>query len=54
MKDFMHYFSEECKRISAENKMIWNLEAIPGEGMAPKLAKANKIIFADEDGNYNY
>ena len=54
MKDFMEYFSEECKRISAENNMIWNLEAIPGEGMAPKLAKANKIIFADEDGNYNF
>ena len=54
MKDFMHYFSEECKRISSENNMIWNLEAIPGEGMAPKLAKANKIIFADDEGNYNF
>lgn len=54
MKDFMHYFSEECKRVSAENNMIWNLEAIPGEGMAPKLAKVNKIIFADDEGNYNF
>ena len=33
-------------------KMIWNIEAIPGEGMAPKLAMVNKIIFADSEGNY--
>ena len=54
MKDFLVYFNTECKRISNENKMIWNIEAIPAEGMAPKLAKANKVIFADEDGNYNF
>lgn len=54
MKDFLVYFNTECKRISDEYKMIWNIEAIPAEGMAPKLAKADKIIFADENGNYNY
>lgn len=54
MKDFIGFFNEECHRISDEKNMIWNIEAIPGEGMAPKLAKANQIIFADEDGNYNF
>ena len=54
MKDFLVYFNDECKRIAGEMKMIWNIEAIPAEGMAPKLAKADKIIFADEDGNYNF
>lgn len=54
MKDFLIYFNKECKRISEEYKMIWNIEAIPAEGMAPKLAKADKIIFANDDGNYEY
>ena len=54
MKDFLVYFNNECKRIAAEMKMIWNIEAIPAEGMAPKLAKADKIIFGDEEGNYNF
>ena len=54
MKDFLVYFNDECKRIAGEMKMIWNIEAIPTEGMAPKLAKADAIIFGDEDGNYNF
>lgn len=54
MKDFLVYFNDECKRIAGEMKMIWNIEAIPAEGMAPKLAKADAIIFGDEDGNYNF
>lgn len=52
MKDFLVYFNSECARMGEQEKMIWNIEAIPGEGMAPKLAKVNKIIFADEEGNY--
>ena len=52
MKDFLVYFNSECKRMADIEKMIWNIEAIPAEGMAPKLAKANKIIFADENGDY--
>ena len=52
MKDFLVYFNGECKRMADTEKMIWNIEAIPAEGMAPKLAKANKIIFADENGDY--
>ena len=52
MKDFLVYFNSECARIGEEMKMIWNIEAIPGEGMAPKLAAVNKIIFADSEGNY--
>lgn len=52
MKDFLIYFNEECKRIGEREKMIWNIEAVPFEGGAPKAAKANKYIFADEDGFY--
>ena len=52
MKDFLVYFNSECARMGEQEKMIWNIEAIPGEGMAPKLAKINKILFADKDGNY--
>ena len=52
MKDFLVYFNNECKRVANEYKMIWNLEAIPAEGMAPKLAKADMIIFSNEDNKY--
>lgn len=44
MKDFLVYFNSECKRVASEEKLIFNIEAIPGEGTAPKLAKADKII----------
>ena len=52
IKDFLVYFNNECKRMAESEKMIWNIEAIPAEGMAPKLAEANKVIFADENGDY--
>ena len=53
MKDFLVYFNNECKRVAEEYKMIWNIEAIPAEGMAPKLAKADKIVFGDDNECYN-
>ena len=52
MKDFLVYFNQECARIGEREKMIWNLEAVPFEGGSPKAAKANKILFADENGDY--
>lgn len=52
MKDFLVYFNEESKRVAKEENIVMNLEAIPAEGMAPKLAKVDKILFADENGNY--
>lgn len=52
MKDFLVYFNKECQRIAEREKMIWNLEAVPFEGGSPKAAKANKILFADENGDY--
>jgi len=52
MKDFLVYFNKECQRIAEKEKMIWNLEAVPFEGGSPKAAKANKILFADENGDY--
>lgn len=53
MKDFLVYFNNECKAVSEKYKMIWNLEAIPAEGMAPKLAKADNILFGNSEGLYN-
>lgn len=52
MKDFLVYFNQECARIAEREKMIWNIEAVPFEGGSPKAAKANKILFADENGDY--
>jgi anaerobic ribonucleoside-triphosphate reductase len=54
MKDFLIYFNNECKRVAIEEKIIFNIEAIPGEGMAPKLAKSDIILFADNEGNFNF
>lgn len=50
MKDFLVYFNNECKVAAEKENIIWNIEAIPAEGMAPKLAKADKILV---DGEYN-
>lgn len=44
MKDFLVYFNEECKRLAKEENIVMNIEAIPAEGMAPKLAKSDKIL----------
>ena len=52
MKDFLVYFNRECARIGEREKMIWNIEAVPFEGGSPKAAKANKLLFADENGYY--
>ena len=52
MKDFLVYFNKECTRIGEREKMIWNIEAVPFEGGSPKAAKANKILFGDENGDY--
>lgn len=54
MKDFLVYFNDECQKVANKENIIFNIEAIPAEGMSPKLAKADKIIFADEEGNYNF
>lgn len=50
MKDFLVYFNNECKAAAKKENIIWNIEAIPAEGMAPKLAKADKILV---EGEYN-
>ena len=56
MKDFLVYFNDECKRVADKEGIIFNIEAIPGEGMAPKLAKIDTMLFADEykDGEAYY
>lgn len=48
MKDFLVYFNNECKRVADQEDIIFNIEAIPAEGMAPKLAKLDALLFADE------
>ena len=54
MKDFLIFFNEECKKVADQENIIFNIEAIPAEGAAPKIAKADKLIFADENGDYLY
>lgn len=54
MKDFLVFFNDECQKIANQENIIFNIEAIPAEGAAPKLAKADKLIFADENGDYLY
>lgn len=54
MKDFLVFFNDECQKIANQENIIFNIEAIPAEGAAPKIAKVDKILFADEDGNYLY
>lgn len=53
MKDFLVFFNDECKKVADKENIIWNIEAIPAEGASPKLAKVDKLLFADESGNYN-
>ena len=54
MKDFLIFFNEECKKVADQENIVFNIEAIPAEGAAPKLAKADKLIFADKNGDYLY
>ena len=56
MKDFMIYFNQKCAEKFAEkdengNRIYsfpYNIEQIPGESMAPKLAKVDKLLFDDK------
>ena len=54
MRDFLVFFNDECAKIANQENIIFNIEAIPAEGASPKLAKADKLIFADENGDYLY
>lgn len=53
MKDFMIYFNQKCNSIFQEKdekgeriyQFPYNIEQIPGESMAPKLAKVDYLIF---------
>lgn len=57
LKDFMVFFNKACTEKFQEKdengKKIYNfpfnIEQIPGESMAPKLAKADKLVFKDAD-----
>lgn len=56
MKDFMVYFNQKCAEKFAEkdekgNRLYpfpYNIEQIPGESMAPKLAKVDQLIFGNK------
>ena len=52
MKDFLVFFNDECRKSADKENIVFNIEAIPSEGSSPKLAKIDKLLFADEDGNY--
>ena len=54
MKDFLVFFNDECQKVATQENIIFNIEAIPAEGASPKLAKVDKLLFADENGDYVY
>lgn len=47
MKDFMIKFNELCKKYADKYGLLFNIEQIPGESFAPRLAKADSLIFGN-------
>lgn len=52
MKDFMHFFSEKCKEIAQKENIVHNVEAVPFESGAYKVAGIDKLLFGNEKGEY--
>lgn len=52
MKDFMAFFSEKCKEVAQKEKIVHNVEAVPFESGAYKVAGIDKLLFANEKGEY--
>ena len=52
MKDFMRFFSDKCKEIAQKENIIHNVEAVPFESGAYKVAAIDKLLFANEKGEY--
>lgn len=49
IEKILKFFNERVNVESAENNIFGNIEQIPGETMAIKLAKADRILFGEEN-----
>ena len=48
IKDILVFFNKKVSEISDKYKIIGNIEQIPGESFASRLANADKILFGEE------
>lgn len=52
--DILITYNTFCKEMGDKYGFIWNIEEIPGESYAVRLAEADKLIFYDDDGYYTF
>ena len=52
--DILTHYNIFCKEMGDKYGFIWNVEEIPGESYAVRLAEADKLIFYDDDGYYTF
>lgn len=46
-KDILEHFSGFCKEAAKEEGIIFNIEQIPAESMAPRLATCDRVLFGN-------
>ena len=46
-KDILEHFSKFCKDAAKEEDIMFNIEQIPAESMAPRLATCDRILFGN-------
>lgn len=51
--DILATYNAFCKEMGDKYGFIWNVEEIPGESYAVRLAEADRLLFFDDDGYYN-
>lgn len=54
MDEFLTYLNDKSRDYAKELGIISNIEQIPGESYCVRLANVNKMIFADENGDYYF
>lgn len=50
--DSLTILNDKARELTIQTKNIFNIEQIPGESMAPKFAKIDKILFGEEQVPY--
>ena len=52
MGEMLTHFKDKCKEISRQINILHNIEQVPGESFAPRLAKIDKMLFGKESQPY--
>ena len=52
MKEMMHFINKRVNELSAKYGVPMNIEQVPGESMAPRLAKVDKMLFGEDKVPY--